>query len=109
METKIQSHHNKRIADVEIASTVLDRKKEEIYEINDMIEDENLHQIEEELKPLEVKKRGAKKIPILTVDEASMRFDLSGEPFLIYREEKDQKLKAMCYDNDHQLTVLELE
>jgi RecB family endonuclease NucS len=43
------------------------------------------------------------------MDEASMRFDLCGEDFMVYREEKDQKLKVMCYDKDHELTVLELE
>ncbi len=108
-KTKIQEHHAKRVADVEIDSHVLNRRWEELYEINDMIEEENYHEIEEELRPLKVMKRGKRKIPMLTVDEASMRFDLSGDHFLVYREEKDQKLKVMCYDKDHELTVLELE
>lgn len=108
-KTKIQEHHGKRIADVEIDSNILDRKKEALNEINDMIEEENFAEIEEDLIPLQVMRRGKKKVSTLTMDEASMRFDLSGEPFLVYREEKDQKLKVMCYDKEHELMVLELE
>jgi ribosomal subunit interface protein len=108
-KTQIQEHHTKNIFDVEISSQVFDRKKEELFEINDMIEEENFHEIEEEFCPLMVMKRGKKRIATLTVDEASMRFDLSSDPFLVYREEKDQKLKVMWYDKDHELTVLELE
>lgn len=108
-KTKIQEHHGKSISAVEIDSNILDRKREALYEINDMIEEENLHQIEEELKPLQVMRRGKIQVPLLTMDEASMRFDLCGDDFLVYREEKDQKLKVMCYDKDHELTVLEVE
>ncbi|MCH9811653.1 ribosome-associated translation inhibitor RaiA [bacterium] len=108
-KTRIQEHHGKSIAEVEIDSNVLDRNKQELYEINDMIEEENLHEVEEVLKPLAVMRREKRNIPLLTVDEASMRFDLCGESFLVYREEKDQKIKVMCYDKNHDLTVLELE
>ena len=108
-KTKIQEHHHKSISAVEIDSNILDRKKEALFEINDLIEEENLHEVEEILKPLQVMRRGKRKISLLTMDEASMRFDLNGEEFLVYREEKDQKLKVMCYDKDHVLTVLELE
>lgn len=108
-KTKIQEHHGKNVADIEIDSNILDRRKEALFEINDLIEEETFKEIEEELKPLEVMRRGKRKIPTLTVDEASMRFDLAGDSFLVYREEKDQKLKVMCYDKDHELTVLELE
>lgn len=108
-KTKIQEHHGKSISEVEIDSHVLDRKLEEVEEINDMIEEETYHEIEDELKPLKVTRKGKRKLPTLTMDEACMRFDLSGEPFLVYREEKDLKLKVMCYDKGHELTVLELE
>ena len=108
-KTKIQEHHAKSFSDIEINSQILDRKKADLFEINDMIEEENFHEVEEELRPLEVTRKGKRRIPMLTVDEASMRFDLSGENFFVYREEKDQKLKVMCYDKDHELTVLELE
>lgn len=108
-KTRIQEHHGKSISAVEIDSHVFDRKREDLYEINDLIEEENFHEIEEILKPMEVMRRGKRHIPTLTADEASMRFDLCGEAFLVYREEKDQKLKVMCYDKSHELTVLELE
>jgi putative sigma-54 modulation protein len=108
-KTKIQEHHGKNISQVEIDSNILDRRREAIFEINDMIEEENLHEVEEILKPLQVMRRGKRKVSLLTMDEASMRFDLCGEDFMVYREEKDQKLKVMCYDKDHELTVLELE
>jgi putative sigma-54 modulation protein len=108
-KTKIQEHHEKKISSVEMDFHVLDRKREDLIEINDMIEEENFHQIEEELAPLRVNRREKRKILTLTMDEASMRFDFSCEPFLVYREETDQKIKVMCYDKNHELTVLELE
>jgi putative sigma-54 modulation protein len=108
-KTKIQAHHGKNISSVEIDSNVMDRKRQDLFEINDMIEEENFHEIEEELHPLQVMHRGKRRVVTLTVDEALMRFDLSGDEFMVYREEKDQKLKAMCYDKGHELTVLELE
>jgi len=108
-KTKIQEHHGKSVSSVEISSNTLDRKRQDLNEINDMIEEENFHHIEEELMPLKVLHTETRSIPMLTMEEASMRFDLSGEAFLVYREEKDQKLKVMCYDKGHELTVLELE
>jgi len=108
-KTKIQEHHEKNIYSVDITSRVLDRKKQELFEINDMIENENFYEIEQELRPLEVLHHGKKRVPMLTIDEASMRFELEGSTFLVYREESDQKLKVMCYNKDHELTVLDLE
>lgn len=108
-KTRIQSHHNKSVAQIELDSNILDRKKEELNEINDLIEEENFLEIEEELTPPKVMRRGKKKISTLTMDEAAMVFDLTTEKFLVYKEEKDQKLKILCYDKDHELMVLELE
>ncbi len=108
-KTKIQEHHVKNIYSVDINSRVLDRKKQELFEINDMIENENFSEMDHELMPLQVLHHGKKRVPMLTIDEASMRFELEGSTFLVYREESDQKLKVMCYNKDHELTVLDLE
>ncbi len=108
-KTKIQEHHEKNIYSVDINSRVLDRKKQELFEINDMIENENFSEMDHELMPLQVLHHGKKRVPMLTIDEASMRFELEGSTFLVYREESDQKLKVMCYNKDHELTVLDLE
>lgn len=108
-KTKIQSHHAKKPSEVELSLSVLDRKFENLDEINDMIEEENFREIEEELQPATVVRKIKRKVPMLTVDEAAMRMDLMNNNFLVYRAEEDQKLKVMFVGEKNIMSVLEIE
>ncbi|MBS0585466.1 MAG: ribosome-associated translation inhibitor RaiA [Verrucomicrobia bacterium] len=105
----IQSHHGKKPSEVEMAIHVLDHKQEALTEINDQIEEENLHKVEDSLKPPSVVRRKKRNIPLLTVEEASMRIDLSNDNFLVYKAEEDLKLKVLYVRRDKSLGVLEVE
>jgi putative sigma-54 modulation protein len=46
---------------------------------------------------------------MLTMEEATMRIDLSGDNFLVYRGEEDQKIKVMYVRRDKTLGVIEVQ
>lgn len=108
-KTKIQDHHAKKLAEVEMSIHVLDQSRESLEEINDQIEEENFKEIEDELKPPAVVKKKKKSVPSLTMQEASMRMDLSQDHFMVYRAEEDQKIKVMYVRRDGTLGILEVE
>lgn len=108
-KTKIMHHHGKKLSEVEMDIHVIDRQKEMLLDINDQIEDETQREVEEDLRPAKVVKREKKSVPMLTLDEASMRMDLSDDHFMVYRSEEDQKLKVMYTRKDHTLGILEVE
>ena len=109
-KTRIQDHHHKKPAEIEEkAIHVLSSKTQDVDTINDQIEDALLQRLEEEFRPPEVVKKKKRQIPMLTMDEATMRIDLSGDYFLVYRGEEDQKMKVMYVRRDKTLGVLEVE
>ncbi len=108
-KTRIQTHHGKNLSQAMVELHVLDRQKEDLNEINDQIEDVNLHVVEEELKPPEIKSKREYSIPMLTLDEAAMRIELSDDTFMVFRSEEDQKLKTIYLRRDHSLGLLEIE
>jgi len=108
-KTKIQHHSGKKLSEIEMDIHILDRQKEDLIEVNDEIEDESLFEMEEELKPPRVVKKKKKTIPVLTIEEAAMRMDLTDDYFMAYRSEEDMKLKVMYLRRDKTLGILEIE
>jgi putative sigma-54 modulation protein len=109
-KTRIQEHHGKKPSEIEERSIqILDKKTEDVDFINDQIEEISVKRLEAEFAPPLVTKEKRRLIPMLTLDEATMRIDLSGDHFLIYRSQEDQKLKVMYVRRDTSLGVLEVE
>lgn len=109
-KTRIQDHHCKKHSELEEkAIQVLNQKTQDVDFINDQIEETTLKRIEEEFRPPEVVKHKKRQIPMLTVEEATMRIDLSEDHFLVYRGQEDQKLKVMYVRRDKTLGILEVE
>jgi putative sigma-54 modulation protein len=48
-------------------------------------------------------------IRTLTQDEATMKFELSGDDFLIFKSEEDLKTKVMFRRKDQNLGVIQVE
>lgn len=99
-KSRIQDHHKKALSVVDMEVNVLNRKKNDVEAINEQIEEAN---IEEELKQWghhEVIGKEKKLLKVLTLDEAVMKMDLSGDHFLVYRSEEDQKLKVIYRRKD---------
>ena len=108
-KTKIQAHHGKKLSEAMMDMHVLDRQKKDLLEINDQIEEANFHEIEDELKPPKIVKKKEFAIPMLTLEEAAMRIELSDVTFLVFKSEEDQKLKTIYVRRDKTLGLLELE
>ncbi len=106
---KIQDHHKKGRSVVDMHVNVFKRPYDEVAEINEVIEQET-HAQEKRAGSLP-QIVGVEKKPLkqLTVDEALMKMDLSGDQFLIFRAEEDQKLKVLYRRNDGNYGLMQPE
>lgn len=105
---RLHEHHAKKLADIDVNINVIERITP-LEDINDQIEEENLKQIEEELRPHKIVSREKQKIKFLNQEEAIMQMELSEAPFQIYRGEEDQKLKVIYRRDDGNYGVIEAE
>src|SRR5690606_13813008 len=100
----------KKAPEVEMNIEVLETSQVETTEdVNDAIDDEAFKKAELALAPPRVVKRKKKHLPMLTMEEAAMRMDLSDDKFMAYRSEEDQKLKVIYQRRDNTLGILEIE
>lgn len=104
-KNKIQDHHAKGHPVVEMPMKVYGIPLDEVAEINDEIETEShkryeLHTIQKvESQPLK----------ILTDEEAIMKMELSHAPVMVYRDEKDRRLKVIWRLENGNYGVIEPE
>lgn len=106
---RIQEHAAKPIADIEEMNVNVITPEDELAVINDEIESENRRQLIDEYSPHEVVSKETRPLKVLTRNEAVMKFDLSGDNFLIYRGEEDQKIKVIYRRNDGNYGIIEVE
>lgn len=92
---RIQDHHKKGVAAVDMQVNVLRRPYNDIDEINAAIEDVNLQKEIEEYRPPKIVGADTRPLKQLTADEAVMKMELSGDHFMLFRGEEDQKLKVI--------------
>lgn len=97
---KIQDHHKKGISAIDMTVNVLRRPYNDLEEINAAIENVNLQKEIDEYYPPKVIGNEKKALKMLTTDEAVMKMELSGDNFMLYRGEEDQKLKVIYRRSD---------
>ena len=97
---KIHDHHKKQPAVVDLHINVLQRPYTDLDEINDEIESANRVAEIEECRPPKI--IGAETCPMkaLTAAEAVMKMELSGDGFMLFRGEEDNKIKVIYRRND---------
>lgn len=105
---KIAAHHAKGIKAVQMNVNVVESPVPLIDEINDQIEEENLQRIEK-VNAHPVVSKETMPLKTLTKEEAVMKMELSGDSFMIYRSEEDQKLKVICRRDDGHYGIIETE
>ena len=103
-KSRIHDYHLKPLKDVDSIVNVIRRPYNEIEEINAEIEAEN-HK-EQVAQVIATEKRRLKN---LNTDEALMKIELSGDPFLVYRDEKDKKLKVIYRREDGHYEIIQTE
>src|ERR1700722_2588054 len=97
---RIRDHHAKKRTVTDITVNVLRRPYNFLEEINSDIEHVSKKAEDEAYEAPRV--IGSEKLPLklLTSEEAVMKMDLSGDHFLLFRSEEDQKLKVIYRRND---------
>ena len=81
----------------------------EVAEYNEDMEIELEAERQKQLNPGKVIRKKSIPLKILTSDEAVMKMELSGDPFLIYKGEEDQKLKVIYRTKDGNYGVIRTE
>jgi putative sigma-54 modulation protein len=107
-QTKLQSQHYKMKPVKDMAVQVV-RQIDELDDINDEIEKENVRDETELFELHEVVSKDTMPLKTLTQEEAIMKFEFSGEPFMIYKSEEDLKLRVLYRRPDEQLGLVQVE
>ncbi len=108
-KSKLMAHHTQGLSAIDLKVNVLEPQRDEVTSINIDIEAENWRKEQEKYRLHSVVKTEKLSIRTLTQDEAVMKMELSSEPFLIYRGEEDQKLKAIYRREDDNFGLVELQ
>lgn len=106
-KTKLQKHRVKE-PPTRMEVSVLEPVSE-LDEINDQIDEENLKKEERLFRVHEIVATDSMPVKMLAQDEAAMKLELSGDNFLVYKSEEDQKLKLMYVRKDDKLGLVPLE
>lgn len=109
---RIQDHHAKSVSVVDMNVNIVGpHKADDMLEINDEIEEENMNALIKSYTPHKVVAREKRPLKTLTMDEAILEFELSGDQFqfLVFRSEEDKKLKVLYRRKDGNFGVLEPE
>ncbi|WP_068467165.1 ribosome hibernation-promoting factor, HPF/YfiA family [Candidatus Protochlamydia phocaeensis] len=106
-KSKIQDHHAKGRAIIDMNVNILRRPAEE--EELDLEEEVDNATTADQLRPHEIIKQETLPLKTLTYDEAIMKMELSNDAFLIFKNEADQKLKVIYRRKDSNYGIIEPE
>ena len=98
-KSKMQEHHAKALSVVDLEVNVIKSGFNEVEEINDAIEEANQQAVEEEFSH-QIVSRDVIPLKTLTSDEAIMKMDLSGDEFMVFRSEEEQRIKVIFRRKD---------
>lgn len=98
-KSRLHDHHARVIPSVEMNVNVIrvPTPEEEL---------EDIEYVEEKF-PHEIVKKETLPLKMLRLDEAVMKMELSGDPFLLFKCEEDQKLKVIYRRDDGDFGVIE--
>ncbi|MES2122630.1 MAG: ribosome-associated translation inhibitor RaiA [Chlamydiota bacterium] len=108
-KSRIQDHHKKGLSVVDMQINVVERPFGEVEDINAEIEAANVRKQIEAYNAAKIIGKETKVLKTLTLDEAVMKMDLSGDQFLIFRSEEDQKLKVLYVRTDGNYGLIQPE
>lgn len=107
-KARIHNHHFKNHDSMDLHVSVFEGVDEE-QEINDEIESANQRSLAESFSPAKIISQEKRTMRTLTVDEAILKMDLSGDRFMIYRCEEDRKVKVIYRRDDGNYGVIGVE
>lgn len=105
-KSKLQDHHAKGHAILDMNVNILSR--DEAKEEEEELEEEIANIIEKPRFNLHhVVKKETRPLKTLTYDEAVMKMELSGDAFMLFKNEEDQQLKVIYRRKDENYGVIE--
>ena len=99
-KSRIQDHNKKPLSAIDMEVNVVRRPYDELADINDAIEAANAKEKIAEFQFPKIIGKETKPLKILTLNEAIMKMELSGDQFLVFRGEEDRKLKVIYRRTD---------
>jgi putative sigma-54 modulation protein len=110
-KSKLQSTRALHLSTVDIHVNVIKPLSDDVAAINDEIEAENAREKEDRynFQPHPVVATETVPLKMLTQDEAVMKLELSGDHFLIFRGEEDQKIKVLYRREDKNYNLIQLQ
>lgn len=107
---KIQDHHARGVKSVEMNVNVIrPHLDDDLNEVNYEIEDETIRKDIGKYLPHKIVAQEKKSLKYLTYDEAIMKMELSGDPFLVFRSEEDRKIRIIYRRKDSNYGIIEPE
>lgn len=107
---RIKEHQARHISTIDMNVNVLPRSTEEEFDEDfTRIDGDAETRLIEQYRPHHIVKKETKPLKTLTYREAIMKMELSEDPFLIFRNEEDMKLKVIYRRNDGDFGVIEPE
>ncbi len=104
---RIQDHHRKKLSVVDMKVNVLERPYDELAEFNAEIESGNKKEAAKAFSIPKIIGTDTLPLKILRSDEAVMKMELSEHPFLIFKDEVDQKIKVIYRLHDGNYGLVE--
>lgn len=109
-KSRIQDHQTHAGKVVQMAVQVVRAPGEAIVqEVNDEIEEENQRSMDVALRPHHVVASETLPLKYLNTEEAVMKMELSGDVFLIYRDEADRHIKVIYRRSDGNYGIIQTE
>ncbi|MBA3238697.1 MAG: ribosome-associated translation inhibitor RaiA [Parachlamydiaceae bacterium] len=107
---RIHEHQVRGGASENINVKILDAREDEVLnEVNDEILSENTADLIQKYTPHRIVSEETRPLKTLNYNEAVMKMELSGDAFIVFRAEEDQKLKVIYRRKDNNYGIIEPE
>lgn len=115
-KSRLHEHYAKGYPVIDVPVTIYGPSEEpvtdeeiELFEVNGEIEDATKKQLEDRFKFHQIVRVESQPLKILTKDEAIMKMELSGAPFMVYRSEEKRTLEIIYRLEDGNFGIVEPE
>lgn len=105
-KTHIQNHHAKGISATEMQIQIFEHKGDGLKARDEATIDANNDTLRREFQMPKVTKMKSRPLKMLTMKEALIKLELSGDYFLVFRSEEDQAVKVMYRRRDGSYGVI---
>lgn len=109
-KNKLQNHQAKGLTAIDMNVNVYGHLGvDDLEEVNEDIEEENRRIVEKNYQVHQIVKKETRPLKILTDGEVIMKIELSGDVFMIFRNEEDNKIKVIYRRNDGNFGIIDPE